>query len=99
VGFTLVNAKDKAYLSITGRACVLRDALLAAKHWKSTDDVWWPDGPDDEHVRVIRLDPARAELWDGPASSAVARYEFIKARLTGEPPDLGENRKIAVDMD
>jgi general stress protein 26 len=98
VGFTVVDPGDKAYLSITGRAETLRNSVLAARFWKKADDVWWPDGPDDRHVRVIRLDPRTAELWDGPASSAVARHEFAKARATGEPPNLGENRKVKLDM-
>jgi general stress protein 26 len=76
VCFTVTNAHDKAYLSITARATVLRDPLLAAKLWKKTDDVWWPGGPDDRHVRVLRLAPVRAELWDGPARSEVAACEF-----------------------
>jgi general stress protein 26 len=98
VCFTLINHKENAYLSITARAFVLRDPLLAAKYWKSTDDVWWPDGPDDENVRVLKLEPRRAELWDGPASSLVAAFEFAKARATGDKPNLGENRKVTVDM-
>jgi general stress protein 26 len=98
VCFTMINAHDKAYLSITARASVLRDPLLAAKYWKKTDDVWWPGGPDDKHVRVLKLEPLRAELWDGPSSSLVAAYEFAKARATGKKPNLGENRKISVDM-
>jgi general stress protein 26 len=99
VCFTLINHKDKAYLSLTAHASVLRDPLLAAKCWKSTDDVWWPGGPEDENVRVLRLDPIRAELWDGPSSAAVAAFEFAKARLTGAKPNLGEKRKVTVDMD
>ena len=99
VCLTLTNHKDKAYLSLTARASVLRDPLLAAKFWKSTDDVWWPDGPEDENVRVLRLEPLRAELWDGPSSSMAATFEFAKARLTGVKPDLGENRKVTVEMD
>jgi general stress protein 26 len=98
VCFTLTNAHDKAYLSITAQAVVLRDALLAAKFWKKTDDVWWPGGPEDKHVRVLKLEPLRAELWDGPSSSLVAAYEFAKARATGEKPNLGENRKVTIDM-
>jgi hypothetical protein len=39
-----------------------------------------------------------AELWDGPSSAAVTTYEFAKARVTGKKPDLGENRKVRVDM-
>lgn len=98
VCFTITNAKAKAYLSITGHARVLREPALAARFWKKADEVWWPDGPGDQHVRVLRLDPQIAEMWDGPASSAVARYEFAKARATGAKPNLGENRKVKVEL-
>ncbi len=37
-------------------------------------------------------------MWDGPASSAVAAFEFAKARLTGVKPNLGENRKVSVEL-
>jgi hypothetical protein len=47
---------------------------------------------------VLRVVLLTAELWDGPASKAVAALEFLKARITGEPPNLGENRKITVPM-
>ena len=98
VCFVVISPRDKAYLSITARAHVLRTPMLAARIWKKADDVWWPDGPDDRHVRVLCLEPQLAELWDGPASSAVAKHEFAKARATGEKPNLGENRKVTVDM-
>jgi general stress protein 26 len=77
---------------------VTRDSILAARIWKKTDDVGWPGGPDDENVRVIRIEPTRAELWDGPKWKAVAMFEFAKARLSGEKPNLGENRKVTVDL-
>lgn len=98
VCLVFVDHHDKAYLSLTGRAEVRRDAAQAAKIWRDTDDVWWPDGPDDRNVRVLRFLPRLAELWDGPASKAVAAFEFAKARATGEEPDLGQNRKVTVDM-
>jgi hypothetical protein len=47
----------------------------------------------------VRVEPEAAEMWDGPASSAVAAFEFAKARPTGMKPDLGENRKVAVEID
>ena len=97
VCFVVIEHKDKAYLSITGHASVLDDHAKAAAIWKKTDDMWWK-GPDDPNVRVLRLVPGRAELWDGPSNSAVAAFEFAKARLTGEKPNLGENRKVTVKM-
>ena len=48
--------------------------------------------------RLPRVVPLIAELWDGPSSKAVAIYEMSNALLTGESPDLGENRKVTVDM-
>jgi general stress protein 26 len=98
VCFTLTNAVEKAYVSITGRAQVLDDHALAAKFWKKADDIWWPDGPNERNVRVLRLDPHIGEMWDGPASAVVVRHEFAKARATGEKPDLGEKRKVKVTM-
>jgi general stress protein 26 len=94
----VIDHKDKAYLSITGRATVSRDDAKATAIWKRTDTLWWPDGPADPNVRVLRLVPEKAELWDGPSNAAVAAFEFAKARLTGEKPNLGENRKVTVEM-
>jgi general stress protein 26 len=98
VGLVVISTDDKAYLSITGRAAVTRDAAMAKKIWHKTDDMWWPGGPDDPNVRVIVLTPSLAELWDGPSSSMVAAYEIAKAKVTGEKPNLGENRKKTVPL-
>ena len=50
------------------------------------------------HVCHLLIAPLAAELWDGPASATIAAFEFAKARLTGEEPKLGENRKVTVEM-
>jgi general stress protein 26 len=98
VCLTFIDPEAKAYLSITGTAEVIQDARKAAEIWRKTDDVWWPGGPQDPNARVLRIEPSTAELWDGPSSKAVAVYEFAKARLTGVKPNLGEKRKVTVEM-
>ena len=85
-----------AYLSITGRARVVRDPDKTKMVWRKADGVWWPGGPDDPNVCLLRVEPSRAELWDGPASAAATAFEFAKARLTGQKPKLGENRKVTI---
>jgi hypothetical protein len=77
-----------------------QDASLRPLDEARSDDVWWPNGPqdDNDNVRVLRLNPNIADLWDGPASSEVAALEMSKARRTGKKPDLGENRKVSIDM-
>ena len=98
VGLVVIDAKAKAYLSITARACVMRDTTKIAQVWRQTDEVWWPGGPSDPNVCLLRIEPLNAELWDGPASTARTVFEFAKAWLTGEEPSLGENRKVTVAM-
>ena len=98
VGLVFIDPKDKAYLSITGRARVMRDTAKTEVVWRKTDEVWWPGGPTDPDVCLILIELLTAELWDGPASNAIAVFEFAKARLTGEEPKLGENRKVTVEM-
>jgi general stress protein 26 len=74
VGLVVIEAKAKAYLSITARACVMRDTAKIAQVWRKTDEAWWPGGPSDPNVCL---------LWDGPASTARTVFEFAKAWLTG----------------
>lgn len=97
VCLTFVYPDEKVYLSITGEASVGRDPERARSLWSEKQRAWW-SGPDDPNLRVMRFEPGRAEMWDGPASSAVAAFEFAKARATGEKPDVGEERKVEVDL-
>jgi general stress protein 26 len=97
VGLVFIDAKTNAYLSLTARAQVLRDAGKAASIWKSSDNMWW-SGPEDPNVCVLCVTPLIAELWDGPSSKAVAIFEFVKATVSGGQPNLGQNRKITVEM-
>ena len=91
VGLVFYDEESRAYLSVTGRAFVRRDTAKAKEIWKTTDDIWLPGGPDDPNVRVLRIEPITAELWDGPSSATVAAFEFAKASL-----GLGENAKVTM---
>lgn len=97
VCLSFVYLKEKVYLSITGKAFVASDPECARALWNDEQRAWW-SGPDDPNLLVVRVEPQRAEMWDGPADSAVAAFEFAKARLTDTRPNLGENRKTTVDL-
>jgi hypothetical protein len=50
------------------------------------------EGWDDPNVRVMRVEPSTAELWDGPSGSIVTLFKFAKAKLTGSKSNLGETQ-------
>ena len=78
IGLVFIAGGDRVYLSISGRAFVTRDTAKAKEIWRKTDDTWFAGGPDDPNVRVLRIEPVTAELWDGPSSVAAAVFEFAK---------------------
>ena len=80
IGLVFIDEDSRAYLSITGRASVARDTAKAKEIWKKTDDIWLQGGPDDPNVRVLRIEPVTAELWDGPSSAAVVAFECAMKR-------------------
>jgi general stress protein 26 len=96
VGLTFVDAQQNAYLSLTGRAHLNHDTAKIGEVWRPTDTLWWPGGPEDPNVCLLRIAPTLAELWDGPASAIVQAFEIAKASVTGSEPNLGENRKVTV---
>jgi general stress protein 26 len=93
-----IDREERVNLSLSGFARVSRDPARARRLWNRKQEVWWPGGPTDPNLRVLRFEPHLAEFWDGPANSAVAAYEFARARWTGEKPNVGEKRKISVRM-
>ncbi|HEY1745433.1 MAG TPA: pyridoxamine 5'-phosphate oxidase family protein [Xanthobacteraceae bacterium] len=97
LGLTFIDKETNAYLTLAGRATVIPDKELVKRWWHSTDSLWWK-GPDDPNVCVLRAELTRGSLWDGPSSKAVEIFEFIKAKVTGAKPNLGENRRSDISL-
>lgn len=97
IGLTVIDASAKAFISLTAHAALFSDAAKAKELWTETDSMWWR-GPEDPNLVIIRANLLAGEIWDGPAFRAVELFEFLKYRLTGQEPNLGENRKVTVQF-
>lgn len=82
------------YVSVSGTAELIRDRAKAEELWKEPIRTWFPKGTDDPDLALLRVRVHSAEYWDSPSSAMVYAYGYVKARLTGEPPHPGENRKL-----
>jgi general stress protein 26 len=96
VCLAFADTKSNTYLSITGRAELFQDAVKAKELWSSEAQTWWPKGPGDPNVRVMRVLPDHAEYWDTRGNSITVALKLAAARIAGRPPDLGENRKVQI---
>lgn len=54
---------------------------------------WYPDGPDDDGLVLLKVVADSAEYWDTPGRLATL-VSYAKARVTGERYDGGENARV-----
>ena len=86
--------KDQNYVSVRGTARIVTDRGKIREMWSEAARVWFPQGPDRSDIALIEVMVDTAEYWDAPSATMVCAYGYAKARLTGEPPDIGENKTV-----
>ncbi len=74
------------YVSVSGKAEIVRDRAKIAEMWSEGMRTWFPGGQDDPTIALIRVHPARGEYWDSPNSTVLHLYGYVKAAVTGESP-------------
>lgn len=88
-------APDKQrYVSVSGRASLVRDGRKIKELWNPLFKAWFPDGLDDPDLALLKVSVDQAEYWDSPSGKMVAIAGFAKALVTGERMEGGENQKL-----
>jgi general stress protein 26 len=93
---TYAASGSQDYVSMSGRARLVRDPAQIEKRWSEILKAWFPDGRNDPDVALLAVEVEQAEYWDSPNSTAVQAFGYVKAALTGQTPDVGENRKVRI---
>jgi general stress protein 26 len=82
------------WVSISGTAELVEDRAKARQLWNSAVEAWFPNGPDDPDVVLLKVHADGAEYWDSPGSRVMTVLSYAKSKLTGNRPDVGENEKV-----
>jgi general stress protein 26 len=82
------------WVSLTGDAVVVEDIAKKRELWNSAVGAWFPQGPDDDSVVLIKVEADSAEYWDTPGGRLATAFSFVKAKVTGERIEAGENEKV-----
>jgi len=94
VNVSYANPGDNAWVSISGKATIVRDRDKIDQYWNAGVKPWFPQGKEDPSLALIRVDVDSAEYWDSASSTLVQVVGYIKATLTGKAADGGENRRV-----
>jgi general stress protein 26 len=85
---------SSTWVSLTGQAVVVDDRATKRDLWNAVVEAWFPDGPDDDGVVLLKVAAESAEYWDSPGGRLASALSFAKAKLTGEPYSGGENETV-----
>jgi general stress protein 26 len=83
-----------SWVSLTGRALVVDDPAKKRDLWNSAVEAWFPQGPDDDSVVLLKVEGDSAEYWDSPGGRLATVFSFAKAKVTGRRIEAGENEKV-----
>jgi general stress protein 26 len=83
------NDREGTYMQLTGHATVVEDPARLRALYTPVQRTWFPDGPDDPHITLLRFDATMANYWDGHASMIRLIAAFAKSAITGSPGASG----------
>ncbi len=76
-------------VTLTGTALLFRDPAKIRAHWKKSFQAWFPDGPDDPRIVLVRVKAELGEYWDNAGLKAVRYFvQAAKAIATGVRPKV-----------
>ena len=82
------------YVAISGKGRLLRDPDRARQLWSPEQRAYYPAGPDDARLALLRVQVEHAEYWIAPGRLSYLAAA-VGAAITGEPAGvIGENQKL-----
>lgn len=94
VSVNFADNRKARYVVFSGKATLSNDRKRIKDLWSPFAKAWW-DSPDDPNIRVIRMVPEDAELWDSPGR-LVSTFSMLTAAIRGKAPKMGENAKVVL---
>ena len=94
VNISYADPAGNRYVSVSGRAQLVRDKIKVEELWSPVLKAWFPDGLDDPELALLKVSVEKAEYWDAPSSTVVHIVGVAKALATGQPYEPGDNEKI-----
>lgn len=91
VGVSL--SSNDSWVSLSGTAGLVGDQMKVRELWNPVVEAWFPNGPDDPDVGLLKFTAHSAEYWDSPGGRIASIFSFVKSKITGEQYDA-ENETV-----
>lgn len=82
VGYSDPNSDT--YVSVSGRAEIIKDKAKMNDLWATPMKAWFPKGLDTPDIALLKITVDSAEYWDTSSNAMLHLYGVVKAALTGK---------------
>jgi len=89
VSLLFQSDSDSCYMQLDGNASVVRDRAKMRELYTPVLKTWFPEGLDDPHLTLIRVDAMSGAYWESPGGLLQAMTAFATAAITGTPGKSG----------
>lgn len=91
----VIYAGHSKYISITGFAELVDDQPEKVRElWSKAYEVWFPQGPNDPNVQLLRIDVEKAEYWEGHSNPIAKIIEFVKLTTGSRHIKMGNHGEL-----
>lgn len=78
------------YLAFSGEAEVVNDREKIKELWAESWRIWYPDGPTDPNIALLKIELERGEYWDMNGVSGIKfLFQAAKAYVSGRAAEDG----------
>jgi general stress protein 26 len=84
VNLGFASGDRQRYVSVSGRATLVRDPAKAKELWKPILKAWFPGGLEDPNLALLKVTIDEAEYWDDKANRMVSFLRMVESAVTGK---------------
>lgn len=81
---TFASPREKRHVAFSGEADVVEDADRLARAWTPGMDVWFPQGPTDPSLALLRIRVRTVEHWESPGNVPEDLLARVRAATKGK---------------
>lgn len=87
---TFQNKRDE-FVTLNGRAELVRDPQKIDELWQEGFKVWFPGGKTDPNLGLVHVQAVQGEYWDNAGANKVSyMLESLRAYIQGDRPQVQE---------
>lgn len=94
LNLTFTNQSDGKFVALSGQSELLHDQTKIDALWSPMAKPWFPNGPSDSNLALLRIDVQGGEYWSASSSAIIRFTKHLISAVSGKDVGLGENKTV-----